>query len=307
MSKVRDFNYGFLNSQKKPTPLKFNSSKLGNNGTQLYTIITHFPLIFRNYRTELQEIWPNMIALLKCMQVAFSTTIRECDILRLITETENHLQGIIDIFKKDLIPKHHLLTHHPNIIRDMGPLVKMWMIRYESKHKVFSDMAKRTHNFVNIAQTLAQKHQEMFCLKGFDVNNTIEDSKTRCYAYENEELNEHKQILLNFKLDKSLVLNFLNLNCWQYRKGVILMVNSLAYRIKFVLKKDDNYFFICEVFDKIEFREYFNAIELKQSGNNEDIQVLKLSEISNKASYQQHFINGQVFVLCNTLDVFNKF
>lgn len=311
MAKVRDFNYGFLNSQKKPSPLKFGSKKLGNNGTQLHTIITHFPLIFRDYQSDLKDIWLNMISLLQCMQIVFSTTIRECDILRLEKATKTHLDGIVDkdIFFKNLLPKHHLLTHHPNTIREMGPPIRMWMKRYEAKHKQFTDMAKKTNNFINIAKSLAQKHQEKFCLNGFEVNSTILESKKVENAIEKKELNKYKQVLVNSNLSDCLVLNFVNINNNQYREGVVLIENSLACDIKFILKKDDNYFFVCELFDKIEFRECFNAIELKKSLNNDDVQVqvLELNKMSNKTSYQKHFVNGQVIVLCDTLDVHNKF
>lgn len=241
------------------------------------------------------------------MQIAFSSTIRECDVVRLTNETESHLNGIVHIFEKKLLPKHHIITHYPNIIRKMGPPQLMWTKRYEAKHKEFTDMAKKTNNFINIAKSLAQKHQEILFLNGFEAKSAIIESKTFSSVNDNKELKKYAQILKCRNLDESIVLNFLIVDSNQYREGIILINNCVAYEIRFVLKKSDEYFFICKVFDKIEFRECFNAIELKQSITNGDIQVLELNEISNKTSYQMHYINGQVIVICNTLDVYNKF
>lgn len=36
-----------------------------------------------------------------------------------------------------LRPKHHYLTHYPHLIKQFGPLIRFWTMRFESKHSYF--------------------------------------------------------------------------------------------------------------------------------------------------------------------------
>ena len=36
-----------------------------------------------------------------------------------------------------LRPKHHYLLHYPELILQFGPLIKVWTMRFESKHRFF--------------------------------------------------------------------------------------------------------------------------------------------------------------------------
>lgn len=44
-----------------------------------------------------------------------------------------------------------------------GPLIRMWCMRYEGKHRYFKRWAKIMGNFKNIAKTLAMHHQRNLC------------------------------------------------------------------------------------------------------------------------------------------------
>ncbi|XP_076135690.1 uncharacterized protein LOC143118536 [Alosa pseudoharengus] len=57
---------------------------------------------------------------------------------------------------KNLIPKHHFMVHYPRCIRQIGPLIHIWTMRFEAKHKFFKDCVK---NFKNLTVSLAKKHQ----------------------------------------------------------------------------------------------------------------------------------------------------
>lgn len=72
----------------------------------------------------------------------------------------------------NLIPKHHFMIHYPACIRQIGPLVHVWTMRYEAKHKFFKLSIK---NFKNITKSLAKKHQiaiayhwESLAIKGIE-------------------------------------------------------------------------------------------------------------------------------------------
>ena len=46
-----------------------------------------------------------------------------------------------------------------------GPLVRQWTMRYEAKHNHLKKLAQNIGNFINIALTLATRHQYWQCYK----------------------------------------------------------------------------------------------------------------------------------------------
>ncbi len=44
-----------------------------------------------------------------------------------------------------------------------GPLVCHWTMRFEARHKWFKRLAVQLGNFINIAYTLAIRHQQLQC------------------------------------------------------------------------------------------------------------------------------------------------
>lgn len=56
----------------------------------------------------------------------------------------------------NLLPKHHFMVHYPRCIRKVGPLIQIWTMRFEAKHKFFKYSVK---NFKNLTVSLANKHQ----------------------------------------------------------------------------------------------------------------------------------------------------
>lgn len=54
-SMVRDFNYGILYKQNKPSLVNFDRANLGQNAAPLYFIMIHLPFIFASHK-EMRQI-----------------------------------------------------------------------------------------------------------------------------------------------------------------------------------------------------------------------------------------------------------
>lgn len=52
-----------------------------------------------------------------------------------------------------LKPKHHYVSHYPGLI------IRLWTLRFESKHTFFNQCARKLHNFKNMCSTLVERHQ----------------------------------------------------------------------------------------------------------------------------------------------------
>lgn len=57
---------------------------------------------------------------------------------------------------QSLLPKRHFMIHYPRCIKNIGPLIHMWCMRYEGKHNFFKRQLKC---YKNLTLSLAKKHQ----------------------------------------------------------------------------------------------------------------------------------------------------
>ena len=74
----------------------------------------------------------------------------------------DHRQLLHEVFPNfQLRPKHHFIEHYPHLIKCFGPLVHLWTMRFEGKHKVFKKIVCATQNFKNVYKTMAERHQKM--------------------------------------------------------------------------------------------------------------------------------------------------
>jgi len=98
-----------------------------------------------------------------------------CDIVFAPSVSVGHITYLADLVRihhelfKTLFPehnlryKHHRMVHYPSIILRNGPMLSMWVIRYEAKHNYFKRLAHIVCNFQNICKTLSMRNQISQC------------------------------------------------------------------------------------------------------------------------------------------------
>lgn len=183
----------------------------------------------------MEEIWIVVETMLQIMQIVFSSKISEQDVTKLEFLIPMYLNKIMNLFETHLIPKNHFLLHYPRVIRNMGSPISMWMMRYESKHKVLTTFAKNSNNKVNICKTLAERHQE----SASHPDNIYRDDIIESKPMKLEQLNKYNDFILNSSLSTNtseiLPLKFLFSNGHVYRKGLMIMTNDSFEEILIVL------------------------------------------------------------------------
>lgn len=301
--KIRDYNYGFLNSANKPSLLNRDKANLNQNATQSYCLILNLPFIFYNHIDELSEIWPIMESLLCILQIVFSETIRESDLSILSTKIEFLLSSFMNTFKISLTPKAHILTHYPTIIRATGPLKNTWMMRFEAKHKVFTRLSKLTNNFKDICATLAERHQQIqfnkLCLK-----NTIKLSK-QTLIIKNPNFEKYHSFFQSVSMDvtKMQTLKFFKFNCFEFREGLMLINDYNIYEIIYIIHTNEKILLFCSSYNKIAFNKKLNSIQIeKYSETRDTCSLIKFDDIINFQTYDK-IINNKIFIIADTLKV----
>lgn len=307
--RIRDHNYGYLNSRNKPSKLKVNRGNLGQNATQIYCIFKHLPFIFFDKRDELKNLWPIMLSLSKIVSIAYSRKIRESDICILEKHVNKHLSGFKTNFKKPLKPKHHNLTHFPNQIREMGPFVDSTMAHYEAKHSVFKNIARKTKNFVNIAKSLAEKHQQIMCGNVHSFKDEISVSPKSYPLTKCCEFAKYRNHLIAFdNISDYVVVDFVKVNGYVYRKGIMLVENFKVFEIIYVLRYQNEYYFLCQSYDFMKYEIPLHSIKIKKTEISEtNIKFFKISDLKNNQPFEKKLCNNFIYLYVENLSIYNKF
>lgn len=301
---VRDFNYGVLHKQNKPSLINFDRPNLGQNATQSYFIMIHLPFIFKNVKYELESVWISAESLLKMMQIIYSTKVCDDDITNLSSYIEIHYESLLQIFNAMLLPKHHLVSHYPNAFRAIGPLINYWMMRFENKHTFFTNAAHNTKNFVNIAKTLANKHQEVFAYKSF-VTDEIEFSKRSSNFLNSDCYDKYIEIISNFvdqnEHGRLKILLFAKYNSFEYREGLFILSNNTVYEIMKIFSLEDQLLLFCVSYKVVQFDAFYNSIEIEKEIDSDFI-LINIRDLKSPSSYERKISENKIYLICKTLE-----
>lgn len=297
-------DYGILNRQNVPSDLSLDTSTLNQNASQAKCIVQHLPFIFSEYRDnlDLKNVWICVESMLEIMKICYSNTITERNLVELNKAVDCHLSNMITKFKITLKPKHHFMTHYAHIIRSVGPLVHMSTMRYETKHKEFTQIAKTTNNFRNINETLAKRHQQRHF---FDEKYKcqVEHAKFRTISPSMKE--KYKSIMSIFpNTSKISITRWLKINSDLYQSKVVIQHNKQMFEIQHVLRCEQDFFFICTEYNIVKLDKYFNSIQIKNCIPDK-IHLIRLSDIHFKKTHDIKHVGDETFVIIDSLDVEN--
>jgi len=95
------------------------------------------------------------LVVLYCFGIAFSH--EELEYLQVIIS--EFLQEYRAVFAQSLTVKFHNMIHYPRVIKMLGPLYHIWVMRCEGKHSELKKAAHTSGSYKNICKTLAVRHQ----------------------------------------------------------------------------------------------------------------------------------------------------
>jgi hypothetical protein len=158
-------NFGFLESKNRPSPIRLDmqGNKIGQKAAQAWCLIRFLPIIIGDLivSNEGLKYWELVLQLLECMSFIFSRKFSESTIIAMHSAIISHHKLFLELFpEKRLIPKHHFMCHYSYIVRQSGPLVSLWTMRFEGKHNYFAQIANHNRNFKNICYSLSMRHQQ---------------------------------------------------------------------------------------------------------------------------------------------------
>lgn len=298
----RDHNYGWFWKKYKPSKINVEKHNLNQNAMQSYCLMLHLPFILIKFRSKIGLAWDAMENLLQILQILYSTRIRKSDVDRLREQIKSHLSYLVEM-GCNLLPKHHMTTHYPNLILKIGPLIHSWMMRFESKHKFFTDLVHLTYNYKNLPYTLAMRHQSRDCINqnaAFDVKMDVSKGSYdifKCPDFENYQsvlsLTEENKKISGYK--------FIRNGNLEYRRGLMIIEGNMIFEIIHVLEKCSKYHILCQGYKTVQFVAHLNSIEIEKNNNS-----FKLFEIKNQRTFDCIYCEDKKFLIADSLDVYDK-
>ncbi|KAL0147792.1 hypothetical protein M9458_056908 [Cirrhinus mrigala] len=159
------FPYTFSDKADKPQTIPktfFCRGTTGGNGHENWSLLRLLPLMIGYNIPEGDQSWERLMLLKDVLELVMSPHFTEELIHFLDCKISEHRELLQKTFPNyKLRPKHHFIEHYAEMIKIFGPLVDMWTMRFEGKHKFFKKVVHDTCNLKNVACTLAVRHQKM--------------------------------------------------------------------------------------------------------------------------------------------------
>jgi len=156
------FSYQGNDAQDKPADVSPGSRRLSGHAVQNWCFLRLLPLLIGDrIRNPCENAaWQLVLQLREIVELICAPAITTDQVAYLKILIEEYIYFRRQLFPNEpLKPKHHYLLHYPELITHFGPLIRLWTLRFESKHTFFKRCARKLHNFKNICRTVAERHQ----------------------------------------------------------------------------------------------------------------------------------------------------
>lgn len=159
-NKMSKFSFGIVENKDKPAAVSIKHKKLGGHAIQNWNCLRFFPVVFFDYMTPETTCKKLIVLLYKVTELICAPKISVNQVHYMQELIIEYLEKRSDAFPDiSLRAKHHFILHYPALTLKFGPLIRMWTMRFESKHSYLKKSAQRCQNFLNITRSLSEKHQ----------------------------------------------------------------------------------------------------------------------------------------------------
>jgi len=156
--RIAEFNYSMSDRNSKPPELVLPHIRL--QAAKFWCLFRNLPLMIGARVPRGDPHWQLVIYLLGVMSIIFApeVTAHLADFLSHLVE-EHHTHFKLLFPDKLLLPKHHFMVHYGTKMKEFGPLICYWCMRFEVKHRFGKEVSSVCRNFKNISKTIATRHQ----------------------------------------------------------------------------------------------------------------------------------------------------
>jgi len=275
--RIQNFDYDF-DVGNKPSIIildHIQAQKLKMSVSEMLFFVRHFGLIIGDLVHEVEEVWQLYIRLIQILDIITAPFVDTSLNTYLATLIAEHHELYYKLFSKTLKPKHHNMVHYPRIMNLIGPLIHVWSMRMEGKHRpVIKQVAKATTCRKNLPLTLVKKYSlslsaRFLSKQGFRqdvIFHYKEEILIDCYNYNNF------QNILPPGLENSVIVKEATICNTKYKKNMVLAINydnnlPLFGLLHWIVKPliNDKIGFILSGFYTVGFNNHLHCYEITPS------------------------------------------
>jgi len=159
---IAQFRHLGSDSHNAPCAVKADGRRFGGSATKNWCLLRLLPIyVGRKIKNPIDsDVWQLCLKLKEMVELICAPKISHNEIGYLKFLTQEYVSARSSLFPyESLKAKHHYLLHYADLILHFGPLIRLWTLRFESKHSYFKNRARKLHNFLHLCKTLAERHQ----------------------------------------------------------------------------------------------------------------------------------------------------
>ena len=159
--RIAQFSYQGSDAASTPSVVVEKGVKIGGQAAENWSLLRLLPIIIGEKIPDTDDpVWQLTVQLKEIVELICAPTISLSQVALLNVLIVEYLETRKEMFPdQKLKSKHHYIVHYPALILKFGPLIRLWTMRFESKHSYFKRCVRRTQNFKKVCQTLANSHQ----------------------------------------------------------------------------------------------------------------------------------------------------
>lgn len=160
--RIKSFKCRGSDARDAPTVLK-NLDKLSGSAVENWNLLRLLPFIIGDLiQDEEDPMWKLYLTLKEICELVCAPSIRLTQVAYLKSLTRYFLHLVKTLLPHCLTPKMHWLAHYSDLVIVFGPLIRLFTLRFESKHMFFKNVGQACNCFINITKTLSQKYMYRF-------------------------------------------------------------------------------------------------------------------------------------------------
>lgn len=282
--RINKFPYGVLDNNDKPVSMNVKGNKLSGHAVQNWNFLRFFPVVFYDFRNCDKVGYKLIVLLHEIVELICAPKITIEQVAYLQNLIQEYLELRLDAFSHvPLRAKHHFMLHYPNLIIKFGPLIRLWTMRFESKHSYFKKCIHSSQNFINVTKTLSERHQLLQAYLGVgDLFNDIifESAVPFCIYLYNKQIQDSVLLTLKENHSKAYVSDRITFRGIIYKKGLHVTVSRKEKYLHFgeillILNLENKIFLILNVFDS----SYCNKTNLYIKEHDLFFKCLEITEL----------------------------
>ena len=160
-SRFQSLQYSYHEvSNKPPTIVTLDIEMLPFTASEIWCFTVNYSLAVGHLVPDSDQFWQMYLSLRHIMDIIFAPGVSLAELNLLEVTISEYLEMRHTAFPNVTAKnKHHHLIHYPRIIREFGPMSKLWCMRFESKHQRSKRLMHISCNYKNVLKSVSMRHQ----------------------------------------------------------------------------------------------------------------------------------------------------